>query len=129
MIRQKRAERVHRQSLTEKEQEIDLEENRKRKYAAAAQSSFGTMNDMGQSFSWRDMEEQEDIRRRERVELRKMELASQVAYPSQEIEQSVEQWKMMKQGNDLKIASNIAGIMQQRRASDPKQACRHAYFF
>lgn len=127
MIRQKRAERVVRQSLTEKEKELDQEEDRKRKYAMAAQSSFGIMNEMGQSFSWKDMEEQEEIRRRERVELRKMELANQVAYPSQEIEQSVEQWKMKKQGNEQKISSHIAGMGQQRRASDPKQVWLLSY--
>lgn len=111
-----------RQSYNEREKELDVEADKKRKYAMAAQASFGTVNDMGQSFSWRDMEEQDEIRRRERVELRKMELANSVAYPSQEIEQSVEQWKLKKQGNEVKVNNYISGIEgQQRRASDPKQ--------
>lgn len=124
MIRQQRAERVMRQSINEQEKELDQEADRKKKYALAAQSSFGAVTDMGQAFSWRDMEEQDEIRRRERVELRKMELASSVAYPSQEIEQSVDKWKMKKQGIDGAIGAYVADITgPTRKAADPKQVC------
>lgn len=126
--RQKRSERILRQSTTEKEKELNEEDARKRKYALAAQSSFGMTNDAGHPFSWRDMEEQDEIRRRERVELRKMELANSVAYPSQEIEQSVLQWKMKKLGNEQRIINYIDGISQQRRASDPKQVLYKALY-
>ena len=76
---------------------------------------------MGQAFTWRDIAEQDEISRRERVELRKMELARSVSYPSQHIERSVENWKLKKQGNEREINEYMTGITGPiRRAEDPR---------
>jgi hypothetical protein len=120
--RQQRSGRVLRQSLSDKEKELDEEADKKNRYKLAAKQSFGGTNEMGQSSSWKDMEEQDDIRRRERVELRKMDLARSVAYPSQEIEQSVEHWKMKKSYNESAQAARAQSMAgATRRAADPRQ--------
>ncbi len=120
--RQKRSERILRRSLSEQERELELENERKKKYSIAAQASFGNINDLGRPTSWREIEEQEDMKRRERVEMRKLELSSKVSYPSHEIEQSVEHWKYKLQENGIAINQYVADITgRPKRFESPQQ--------
>ncbi len=129
MIKEKRAERNTRKHISELSQEQQLEELRKQKYQLAAQQSFGNLNELGLSYSWKDMEAQDEIRRRERVELRKMQLQNQVAYPTQEIEQSVEHWKYKLHENNMIIQERISSMQGTGRSNiNPSEVFLYSYF-
>ena len=114
-IKQKRAERILRSSLQEAQKEAEMEADRRRRYTLASQASLGRISDMGGAFTWKEMEEQDEMRRRERVELRKMELARQGAYPSHEIEQSVHHWKMKKYESGKAAEQYISAITNKAK--------------
>lgn len=97
-VKQRRAERVLRASLEQQKQEAEEMEEEKRRRHTAAQMAVSQMSGVGGGFSWKEMEQQDELRRRERMELRKLEMSRQNSYPSRVIEQSVEQWAL-KQNN------------------------------
>jgi hypothetical protein len=92
-MRKRREERALKQNEEEKRLGHERHLERLRKYEAAAQLRRSKSVDMGGARTWKEMQEIEETKRKERLELRKLELASQGAYPTKMLQESVEEWK------------------------------------
>lgn len=122
-VKQRRADRVMRASLEQQKREADEIEEDKRRRHVAAQMAVAQMSGVGGAFTWKEMEQQDELRRRERVELRKLEVSRQVGYPSRVIEQSVEQWTH-KKNNKKAVNDYLHEITQASKPRiGPEEVC------
>lgn len=92
-LRRRREERTLKQNEEEKRLEREKHLEKLRKYEAAAQLRRSKSVDLGGARTWKEMEEIEETKRKERLEMRRLELAAQGAYPTKMLQESVEEWK------------------------------------